>query len=399
MRALLRQLLALALPVFLQAEPSSCELSSQVELMQTRVVYSRATTSNATSSSFLQKQADGVIDKIVFIRLHKVGSSTLTSVLHRYCEFHGKNCYVEPTYHAGKLVTESELQSIVATFQSRPLPALDIFPNHAIMNTTLLEALIPGNFKVALFRTPLSRTMSAFRHFNNSKWVNSMMASLMNNVYTNCSGAPLRSYTYLPDVMTLMSDQLSPEQVQELDFVMLTEQYDLSLMMLRRKLGWSMFDMVYRRQRADHTPEIVTATAAFEEYLSQPVSTLNEATQLYLQNCIGANESALYQSANSTFYAQWEALSATEQQEVRSDESRFSAAQDTLLQCCRNSPSDSYCVGLLETDLPWTRRYLEHNRSYATFRPNSPSVPSSVTLESPCMLLVKATLSSSAAKA
>eukprot|EP00971_Amphidinium_carterae_P328809 6460886-Amphidinium_carterae.1 len=170
------------------------------------------------------------------------------------------------------------------------------------------------------------------------------MASLMNNVYTNCSGAPLRSYTYLPDVMTLMSDQLSPEQVQELDFVMLTEQYDLSLMMLRRKLGWSMFDMVYRRQRADHTPEIVTATAAFEEYLSQPVSTLNEATQLYLQNCVGGNEFALYQSANRTFYAQWEALSATEQQEVRSDESRFSAAQDTLLQCCRNSPSDSYCV-------------------------------------------------------
>eukprot|EP00971_Amphidinium_carterae_P044173 869152-Amphidinium_carterae.1 len=182
MRALLRQLLALALPVFLQAEPSSCELSSQVELMQTRVVYSRATTSNATSSSFVQKQTDGVIDKVVFVRLHKVGSSTLASIFHRYCEFHGKNCYVAPNYmNPGKLVTESELESIVATFQSRPLPALDIFPNHAIMNTTLLEALIPGNFKVALFRTPLSRTMSAFRHFNNSKWVNSMMASLMNN--------------------------------------------------------------------------------------------------------------------------------------------------------------------------------------------------------------------------
>mmetsp|Transcript_47709 Transcript_47709/g.111276 ORF Transcript_47709/g.111276 Transcript_47709/m.111276 type:complete len:224 (+) Transcript_47709:2-673(+) len=223
-----------------------------------------------------------------------------------------------------------------------------------------------------------------------------MMASLMNNLYTNCSGAPLGSFD---DAMMLMSDQVSPEQVDDLDFVMLTEEYDLSLMMLRRKLGWSMVDMLYRRQRDNHEAELVSASEAFEEYLSQPLHALNEATQLYLQNCIGGDESRVYQLASRAFHAQWEALSATEQQEVRSDESRFSAAQDTLLQCCRNSPSDSYCVGLLETDLPWTRRYLEHNRSYATFRPNSPSVPSSVTLESPCMLLVKATLSSSAAKA
>eukprot|EP00971_Amphidinium_carterae_P150120 2975776-Amphidinium_carterae.1 len=395
MQVLFRRFLAVGLAVLLQAERSSCKLHSQ--LMQLQVLRSRATTSNETSSS-APKQHDGDRDKIVFIKLHKVGSSTLSSILHRYCDVHGKNCFVEPNYvHPGITVTESELGSIVTTFHSGTLPALDIWPNHVIMNTTMLDMLIPGNFKIALFRTPLTRTMSAFRHVNDTKWVDSMMASLMNNVYTNCSGVP--SGMHLSDVMLLMSEQVSPEQVQELDLVMLTEQYDLSLMMLRRKLGWSMFDMVYRRQRADHALEVVAATAAFEEYLSQPVSALNEATRLYLQNCIGGNESTVYHFANRTFFAQWEKLSAQEQQEVKKDVSRFSAAQSLIVQCCHNNPADSYCVGLLEGDDPWTRRYLEQNRSYATLRLNGASVPTGTALGSSCKSLVKAALSSSAAKA
>eukprot|EP00971_Amphidinium_carterae_P208069 4128644-Amphidinium_carterae.1 len=279
MLALLRWFIVFGLPALVHAEPSSGELA----LMQTVVAHSRST-SNQTSAS-LQRQTNSVIDKIVFVRLHKVGSSTLSSILRRYCDVREKNCFVGPP---AMTATASNLESIIADFQSRMLPPLDIFQNHVVMNTILLNALIPGNFKIALFRTPLSRTMSAFRHVSGSKWVNSMMASLMNNLYTNCSGAPLGSFD---DAMMLMSDQVSPEQVDDLDFVMLTEEYDLSLMMLRRKLGWSMVDMLYRRQRDNHEAELVSASEAFEEYLSQPLHALNEATQLYLQNCIGGDES------------------------------------------------------------------------------------------------------------
>eukprot|EP00971_Amphidinium_carterae_P150672 2987123-Amphidinium_carterae.1 len=82
-----------------------------------------------------------------------------------------------------------------------------------------------------------------------------------------------------------MAKQIKPEQVGELDLVMLTEKYDLSLMMLRRALRWSLFDMMYRRMKSEHADDLMKATATFVDYLSQPVGELNTATRDYLEAC------------------------------------------------------------------------------------------------------------------
>eukprot|EP00971_Amphidinium_carterae_P334532 6469867-Amphidinium_carterae.1 len=261
MRSFLRQFVALGLPVLLNAQSSSCEDSSQaVALVQLGIAISRATVSNAVIDA---NSTEGIIDKVVFIKLHSVGSSTFAAILHRYCEFHGKNCFVYPKHISpNHRLTDEELQGIVATFQSGAFPALDIWPNHVNMRTEMLNTLIPGNFKISLFRPPLPRIMSAFRHRVATERVKDTMEALKRDQYTEYCGG---------DAGTLMSDQISPDQVAGLDFVMLTEHYDWSLMMLRRKLGWSMFDMMYRRLKDDHPADIVAATAAFEEYLSQPL--------------------------------------------------------------------------------------------------------------------------------
>eukprot|EP00971_Amphidinium_carterae_P345479 6486463-Amphidinium_carterae.1 len=67
-------------------------------------------------------------------------------------------------------------------------------------------------------------------------------------------------------------------------------------------------------------------------------------------------------------------LSAEEQQEVKNDEAWFSAARQLLEQCCASNPTDSYCVGLLEDNVEWNRRYQEQNRSYATLQLNRANI-------------------------
>eukprot|EP00971_Amphidinium_carterae_P213152 4230458-Amphidinium_carterae.1 len=130
------------------------------------------------------------------------------------------------------------------------------------MRTEMLNTLIPGNFKIGLFRTPLPRMMSAFRHHYPTERVKDTMEALKRDQHIDdCGGRSGR----------LMSSQISPNQVEELDFVMLTEYYDWSLMMLRQKLGWSMFDMMYRSLKDEHPADMVAVSAAFEEYLSQPL--------------------------------------------------------------------------------------------------------------------------------
>eukprot|EP00971_Amphidinium_carterae_P065099 1290259-Amphidinium_carterae.1 len=128
------------------------------------------------------------------------------------------------------------------------------------METGMFEALIPGNFMISLFRDPFDRIMSSFRHGDAATVLATMESLKQNFKSSNCGAA---SYA--------MAKQLTPEQVEDLDLVMLTEEYDFSLMLLRRALGWSMFDMLYRRLKENREDDLVNATTSFAEYLSKPL--------------------------------------------------------------------------------------------------------------------------------
>mmetsp|Transcript_68110 Transcript_68110/g.127193 ORF Transcript_68110/g.127193 Transcript_68110/m.127193 type:complete len:389 (+) Transcript_68110:57-1223(+) len=383
--AIILALWALQLAAAYAERPAGQEMLSQSHaLVQLQVDRARTANigGNATSSISNETSNLDVIDKVVFIKLHSVGSSTMTSILHHYCENHQKNCFVYPIEIApGSTVDSGTLGSIVSAFSSADKRPLDIWPNHVVMDTPMFNSLIPGNFMISLFRDPLDRIMSSFRHGETATVLETMQSLQQNIMTTHCGAA---AYP--------MAKQITPEQVSKLDLVMLTEEYDLSLMLLRKALGWSLFDMMYRRMKDDHDDDLVASTVNFGEYLSQPYGDLNPATLEYLAQCMGADETTVYLYAKARFQQQWEDLSAAEQQQVLEDQSKFQAARASLEDCCESSANDSYCVALSEDNVEWNHRYQGEGYTYTTMQLNGQTPAAAITQESSCMTLVKSAL-------
>jgi len=373
--------LAVALPAVLAKRDASHALV-QLQLARgtTSATYANETPSSVEAGTSLSGET--VIDKIVFIKLHSVGSSTMTSILHHYCELHHKNCFVYPrNVRVGLTLDPHVLGQIVSEFTSGHMPALDIWPNHAVMDPSLFDALIPGNFKTSFFRLPLDRLVSSFRHGAGAGSVLKVMERLKQNFGVKTCGPASMS----------MAKQITAQQVDELDLVMLTEQYDLSLMMLRRALGWSMFDMMYRRMKRHIADKLVEATFSLAEYLSKPSSELNTATRRYLEACVGPDDTAVYLHASNKFQQQWENLGPEGQRTILDELAKFQSARNVLVECCESKPLDSYCEALGEDNAAWNHRYQKLGLAYTSMQPNRPA-QAAITYGSPCKTLVQSLL-------
>ena len=104
---------------------------------------------------------DNKKDKVVFIKLHKVGSTTVADILRRRCDNYGFRCAGVPKLHIYVTTVKSEgLKGMVSEHAGE----YDIWANHVVLDPEALDALIPGNIKTAVFRNPLDRVLSSFRH-------------------------------------------------------------------------------------------------------------------------------------------------------------------------------------------------------------------------------------------
>eukprot|EP00403_Amphidinium_massartii_P031201 CAMPEP_0178387962 /NCGR_PEP_ID=MMETSP0689_2-20121128/9347_1 /TAXON_ID=160604 /ORGANISM="Amphidinium massartii, Strain CS-259" /LENGTH=377 /DNA_ID=CAMNT_0020008349 /DNA_START=95 /DNA_END=1228 /DNA_ORIENTATION=- len=289
-----------------------------------------------------------MIDKVVFIKTQSTGSSTLTSILHWFCENHHKRCFIYPEGLAsGSTVQREGLLSILTEEAGY---SLDIWPNHVILETDLLDELIPGNFKISLFREPLSRLMSSFRHVEPSVSGSSAEDALLEaqtvldalkngTVPDKCGNAAVK-----------MSKQVPIEKFQDLDFILLTEEYDLSLMMLRRALGWSVRDMLYRRMKDEHNEEL---TEVVEELQTLLQGNSTPAVEEFLAECSGRNDTVVYQLAREAFEQQWHSFSTEEQMEINADLRVFQAALAALEECCDSHVDDALCQHMAIDNVEW----------------------------------------------
>jgi len=340
------------------------------------------TTNNITVSAAGTSKAQ-VIDKIVFVKLHKVGSSTMTSILHHFCELHNKTCFVYPAHIGiGALIQPHDLDKIASAITSSHRPALDVWPNHVVMKASTFDRLIPGNFKIAFFREPVDRFVSGF-WAESAEGVLDLMDSLKRGSPKSTDCGPFASAIQ-------MALQIKPEEIDHLDLAMLTEQYDLSLMLLRRAVGWSLFDMLYRRMKTSSN-DIAGATTSFAAYLSTPAHELNSATREYKRKCVQPDE-AVYKQAKRKFQRQLDSLSPVDHQRLLDDVATFQSARDKLVDCCESNLLDSYCTALAEDNEAWNRRY-QNLGSFYTSKDLSGDMPdAAITHESSCKTLVKSLL-------
>jgi len=283
-----------------------------------------------------------IIDKVVFIKTHACGSSTLTSILHWFCENHNKHCFIYPEeIPSGSTILREQLLPIA----SEQAGTLDIWPNHVTLETDLLDALIPGNFKISLFREPLSRLLSCFRH-GSPDAARNVLDELKNGTNPDtCGSASMK-----------MSKQVPVEQFHELDFILLTEEYDLSLMMLRRVLGWSVRDMLYRRMKDEHNEELTQVVDELQIFLQ---GTPAPATSEFLEGCTGGNESVVYDLAKKAFEHQWNSFSAAEQLDIKADLVMFQDGLAALEECCDSHAEDVLCQHMAIDNVEWNKMARE----------------------------------------
>jgi len=319
-------------------------------LLQTQASRARS----IAAGSMFDDGDEVVIDKVVLIVADGDDSCPLASILRRYCENHEKRCPISSmdtelvsTHADGTPAKGPQLNRRGDSDAEDSLPPVDVWPSVEFFEPARDEGRMQDAFKAAIFSAPLSR-LSALHLKREPAEVEHILTSLRRNKSPQSCGSRLQ-----------LVDQVPLDAFGGLDYVLLDEELDRSLMMLRRKVGWSLLDMMYRRPpQVDETAreELPVLVDYLTEFLAQPAGELNNATAQFLETCAGGDESEVYRQANATFHNQWAEFSEAEQQDIEADMLALQAARFELGKCCSSNATDGYCSWLLENSTEWNAR-------------------------------------------
>eukprot|EP00971_Amphidinium_carterae_P095944 1898564-Amphidinium_carterae.1 len=251
-----------------------------------------------------------MIEKVVFFKTASTGGSTITGILHRFCDNYNKQCnlqYSKKQFERGGRVglqtsfNRADIKKFIA--QGRHV---DMWSSHVMgSNVITFEKLVPGSFKFSIFREPHSRVLSSFRHCNSAKCpIDALKALQANRDYRLVHHIPHKSRC--GDMGHVrMSSFVSLKVIEALDLVLLTEEYDRSMMILRRRLNWPMQDLLYLKFKSHHSMHLEENAQRLGKYLAQDRKKLNLASRNFVDRCFLGTEKKLYARAKEIFAKQW----------------------------------------------------------------------------------------------
>jgi len=296
------------------------------------------------------------VTKVVYIKTHSTGSSTLTGILHRHCDSHGLRCFIHPkNMDPGKTIERKELADIAHTME-KTNQTIDIWPNHAILEPDIFDNMIPGNMKISIFRNPLDRVLSSFGHGS----VESIRASIR-QLTENRGGDQGCGRQG-----TKMSYHVPVDKFDALDFVLLTEQYDVGLIMLQRRFAWSKRDMMYLRFKNHHNNlPVQDVLSDLKSHITGQKEHMTGAAQKLVESCIEGKEADIYELAKRRFDSQWRHFDVQAQQDMQSDVHNYQIALADLADCCKDEPEDHYCQFLSDDNVEWVHNH-QFDRQHPT---------------------------------
>ena len=205
---------------------------------------SEATT--RTGDEFTNIQQCTPRSNIVFIKTHKTGGSTITNILsifamkHNLSIFGHEGClYASLRYD---ICIQKKLHMNLSRFGKSNIISEHIMYKRNILSTIMSDDVI----YVTQLRHPLSQLIS-WLHFNGHIGVNDPV-----DFYDNM--IPFKKHISLNSWIQMGIPNNASEQefksylkslAREFDLISITEQFDLSLLLLRRKLCWEISDMIY----------------------------------------------------------------------------------------------------------------------------------------------------------
>lgn len=246
---------------------------------------------------------------MAFIKTHRTASSTVVNVLHRLGEEHSMLLLLPQDEHVNALGWPAPFPG-----PSVPKPShqFDMICNNAVFNVKkMTDYLKPAPFFFTILRRPLDQIASSFEFFKppcGGKWEDrvSWLEKLHQNPndqgnrgpallgqFRNSQAHDLGWYERMGSGSHDHDDEAILEWIDELEhslgLVMITEYFDESLVLLRKKINIEIGDMVYlRMKQGTKTNEALTP---------------GQAARLRTQTHV---DSLLYDHFNQTFWTEWE---------------------------------------------------------------------------------------------
>ena len=205
------------------------------------------------------------VKHLVFLKVHKTGSSTLLNIVYRY-GFDHKLIFALPKSsnyfnHVSNEFNASRIVPIPNSFH------FDILCNHAIYNRKTLRPLFPNDtFYFSILRQPFMQFVSASRYYGLIGMKELQVAKpyqkfLLNrknfsfplgyNFYDN-----RMSYDLGLEAKYFHDTQKIQEFIEMLDkdfkLMLIAEYFDESLVLLRRYLCWTMKDILYFKMNVNN---------------------------------------------------------------------------------------------------------------------------------------------------
>ena len=190
---------------------------------------------------------------IVFVKTIKTAGSTLTNILNRFAmkhnlRIHGHERCLNPLL----LPRECPLQELQLNYSA--LGKSNIISDHIWYNRTILsDVTLNDTVYVTQLRQPLAQLISRLNFRGYSKVVDPVekyrtlidMGAAIGSKYGKWD--PWRQFNVPHNVTKQQFEFFLTQLDKEFDLVTITEQFDLSLLLLRRKLCWDISDMLYMK--------------------------------------------------------------------------------------------------------------------------------------------------------
>ncbi|XP_013383763.1 galactose-3-O-sulfotransferase 4-like isoform X1 [Lingula anatina] len=225
---------------------------------------------------------------IIFLKVHKCGSTTVYSILDRAAAKYGlavlKPLPGRPSFYPSKDLNYPHLHVRKPTFADAaysPNKTYDMMIHHMVFDAKVVNAMMPkDSFRIGIVREPFSQFKSAFNFMSmkskfNITSSNSLLAFFQNpykywNMYIRRSynsfirNGMMYEFGFPDDDMKIRNNETFIEQYinyidKQFDFIIVNELFDESLILLGRKLCWKVHDFLYvKRNAGKYTPEFKT---------------------------------------------------------------------------------------------------------------------------------------------
>eukprot|EP00928_Gymnodinium_smaydae_P023522 TRINITY_DN19380_c0_g2_i1.p1 TRINITY_DN19380_c0_g2~~TRINITY_DN19380_c0_g2_i1.p1 ORF type:complete len:830 (-),score=70.83 TRINITY_DN19380_c0_g2_i1:132-2417(-) len=216
---------------------------------------------------------------LAFIKTHRTGSSTLANVVNRYVLKNDLRKMIPSDFvHLGHPFPGKD-------FHEPPLQQYDVLDNHAIMNVAAMSAYLkPTPFFFTVLRDPAAQWPSYWSYFvqgrcpqhENLSWIQRVRLAKVGVArgdeqakdnacrgFTNIQSVDLGWYDSYGENGTQDANISSIyEFIEDLDKslhdVIITEEMDRSLILFRRKVGWSLSDILYLSQHTHGSSNVLS---------------------------------------------------------------------------------------------------------------------------------------------